>query len=488
MSRIPDISTQEGGVSLMVAWRLPGRRVLVIGGGPVAAGRVQVSLQADADVHVVAPELNAELRVRAERGEITWHERRFEPSDLDYAAMVMACVDDREASYRIVSECRRRRIPVNAADIPEQCDFYFPAVHRDGPVQVAVSTNGQGPALAGRLRDHVAALLPDSVAEATSGFGRFRRRLRAADPAPAGDPRRMAWVRKLGRSWSWRSLARLRPQQMDALIDGYLAGDGPPDEPGHREHGRVQLVGAGPGDPGLLTVAARQAIVEADLVLADRLVTPEILALVGGELRIARKRGRSEQGQDELMQGMLEGALAGKHVVRLKVGDPFLLGRGGEEVAWLAERGVATEVIPGITSAFCAPLAAGIPVTTRGLADRVLVMTGHGKQGSRPRMPTFTQDTTLVLLMAVSRLESLTAELSAQGWPPEWPAALVEKASRPGERVVTGTIGTIAALAREQGVAAPAAFVIGRVVELARATRKARPQTLSIGPRRAIAP
>lgn len=240
--------------------------------------------------------------------------------------------------------------------------------------------------------------------------------------------------------------------------------------------GRVKLVGAGPGDPELLTVAAWRALQEADLVLADRICSPAILDLVRGDLRIARKfRGRCQAAQEELQEWMLEAARAGRTVVRLKAGDPFLFGRGLEEVRFLAEHGIQAEVIPGITSAFAGPAAAGIPVTTRGAADRVLVMTGHGSDGRQVEVPDFREDLTLVLLMAVSRLDSLVEALQDAGWPEDWPAAAVMHATWATQRSVEAPLSELPWAAEAAGIAAPAVIVLGRVVDLARWARHVEP-------------
>lgn len=469
MTRVAQVAPARGGGSLMVAWRLEGRRVLVVGGGTVAAGRVTAALDADAHVRVVAPRLNAELRHRWRQGTLDWRPALWSSADLDDADMVLACLDDEDVSTQIAAEARARGIPVNCADHVELCDFWFASVHREGPLQIALSTNGQGPALGARLRDEVAAALPNGVATALDAFGRLRRAVREAAPEPAASPRRMGWLSTLARSWSWSALAALDDDGIATLRDRFADGGPPPDDPrgGPRREGpRLRLVGAGPGAPDLLTVRARQALAEADLVLADRLVPPAILALVQGELRIARKwPGRADAAQDELHAWALEGLTAGRDVVRLKCGDPFVFGRGGEEVAFFAERGIATEIVPGLSSAFAAPVDAGIPTTMRGVADRVLVLTAHGQHGRRPVTPAFDTGTTYVWLMGVGRLEDLVDGLRSEGFPAHWPVAIVERATHADARTTRGTLADIAATARDAGVRAPAAIVVGRVVE-----------------------
>jgi uroporphyrin-III C-methyltransferase len=213
-----------------------------------------------------------------------------------------------------------------------------------------------------------------------------------------------------------------------------------------------------------MTVAARDAIQRADLVIADRICSPAILDLVEGELRVARKYpGRAAEAQAELNRWVLEGVRAGKRVVRLKCGDPFVFGRGGEELRFLAERGVTADVIPGVSSALAAPMAAGIPVTHRGLANRVTVMTAVARGGAPLRPPAFDPDATVVVLMGVRRLPDLVQEMLAAGYPASLPVAIVERGTWSAQRTTTATLATVVQTAAEAGVAAPATIVVGEV-------------------------
>lgn len=233
--------------------------------------------------------------------------------------------------------------------------------------------------------------------------------------------------------------------------------------------GRITLVGAGPGDPDLLTLAAIRAMATADLVVADRLIPPEMLKLVTGNLKIAGKRpGCADAAQKEIYQWVRDGMAARQHVVRLKIGDPFLFGRGGEEVLEFREKlGVDPEIIPGVSSAFAAPLLAAIPVTHRGVSNQVYVCTGFGKGGDRPYLAPFYANQTAVFLMAVGRLRELTRQLtSVAGYPEETPVAIVEQASTPRQRTVVATLDKIAAVAERVRVTAPAVVVVGEVVRV----------------------
>ncbi|CBN77740.1 uroporphyrinogen-III C-methyltransferase, putative chloroplast precursor [Ectocarpus siliculosus] len=233
------------------------------------------------------------------------------------------------------------------------------------------------------------------------------------------------------------------------------------------EIGTCSLVGSGPGDPDLLTVAGLRELQSADLVIADRLVSKEILGLVEGELRVARKYpGCAEQAQREIYRWMREGLSAGKHVVRLKIGDPFIFGRGGEEVLVMRELGVEPKVVPGISSVFSAPLLGGVPVTHRGVATQVTLGTGYGQDYARPDICDYHPQKTAVFLMAIGRLEELCADLVRRSYPTDTPVAIIENASTPRQRVIKGTVDTISKVARGLKVKAPATIVVGEVVSV----------------------
>jgi uroporphyrin-III C-methyltransferase len=238
---------------------------------------------------------------------------------------------------------------------------------------------------------------------------------------------------------------------------------------GESVKGRVTLVGAGPGDPDLLTIAAIDALSAADLVVADRLVPKAIMDLVSCELRIARKwRGRADAAQDELNQWVLDGARAGKQVVRLKCGDPFVFGRGREELDWLDRHGIESEVVAGVSSAFAAPAAAGIPVTSRGYADRVTMLTARGAGDVDLSLPTYQSDQTYLWLMGMRTIDTLMSRLVHEaGFPKALPAAIVSRAHHPNQRAIRSTLGELAKDADALGIAAPAVIILGDVVTLA---------------------
>jgi len=441
--------------TLMIAWRLEDRHVLVVGGGAVAAGRVKLALDAGARVSVVALALSAPLAGMVSAGRVTWLARQWDGGFLDGADLVLSAVDDPTLSSEVAVASRAAGVPVNTADQPERCDFWFPSIVRDGPVQIAISTGGNAPALAARLRRRIETIFPASAAKAAERFGIFRQSLRLAEREGGV---RMSYATQVGRCTDWDEIASWTGTEIAGLVASRTS-----------PKGRVQLIGAGPGDPELLTQRALEALAEADIVYADRLVPTEILDLVRGDLRVARKfPGRADAAQAELDTGVTEAYRAGKHVVRLKCGDPFVFGRGGEEVATFAAQGIEVEVVPGISSALAAPEAVGIPLTQRGIADRMVLLTGHGSAGREVALPEFDPGTTVVWLMSMGRLQSIAAKLiREQGFPTNWPVAVIQQATHPGQRAVRAPLHAIAGLVDERGLSAPAVVIMGNVVNQA---------------------
>jgi uroporphyrin-III C-methyltransferase len=357
--------------------------------------------------------------------------------------------------------------------------FTFPSVHRfstpAGPsnLQVAVSTNGHGCRLAGRIRRDIAARLPSNVGAAVDNIGMLRARANGSKAIseddlitplnapinPSADEdqlRRMRWVHQMSEYYSYDQLAGMSVSTMENALDSSASGDITTAILPHHDNkkGRILLVGSGPGHPSLLTVAARYALENATLILSDKLVPAEIIALIPKttKLHIARKfPGNADGAQNELMELAIAGALAGETVVRLKQGDPFVYGRGGEEVLYFRERGYEAIVVPGVSSALAGPLMNGIPVTQRGVADSLVMCTGVGRAGSAVQLPGYVKSRTLAILMGVARIEQvlevLTADTSAgrdgTAYPRHLPIAIVERASSPDQRVILSTLENI---------------------------------------------
>ncbi|KAK4136892.1 hypothetical protein BT67DRAFT_374025 [Trichocladium antarcticum] len=426
--------------------------------------------------------------------------------------------------------CRRHRIPVNVVDAPQLCSFSLPSVHVDGPLQIGVTTNGMGCKLAGRIRREVAAGLPGGLGGAVGRLGAARRMVGSGlnqlvvlegDDGEAAKTRRMRWLAQVCEYWPLKRLAGITEGDVEAVLQSYRGnggagvGGGGETGGGRTVVGRVILAGSGPGHPDLLTRATYKAIQTADIILADKLVPAGVLDLIPRRtpVSIARKfPGNAERAQEELLEQALDGVRAGKTVLRLKQGDPFIYGRGGEEVAFFRERGLGDRVavLPGITSSLSAPLFAGIPPTQRDVADQVLVCTGTGKKGKPPQPPQFVGSRTVVFLMALHRIKGLVAELTAYTdeeaqrggdggeetaepaeqtndapkralWPSSTPCAVIERASCPDQRVIRTTLQFVAEAIEQEGSRPPGLLVVGRACEALYTPEKGRPWVVEDG-------
>lgn len=439
------------------------QRVLVIGGGSVAARKVELLLRCGARVHVVAPRLGSELTTLVEYGAIDWDARVFHPDDLDGAWLVYVASDDRELQQRVSRLAEHQRIPVNVVDRIEECRFITPALVDRTPVTVAFSTGGASPVLARRLRERLEAWLPQS----TGRFADFVRdvRTRIAERLPDFQHRR-GFHEWLVDGPVAHLFASDRDQEARERFETALTGGGP------KAEGRVSLVGAGPGDPDLLTLKALRRLQQADVIVHDQLVDRRILDFARRDAELIDMGKRAgDPGHDQAMIHRLlaERAGAGEAVVRLKGGDPFVFGRGGEELDFLRDHGIAFEVVPGITAAVGCAAYAGLPLTHRDHARSLSLVTGHCRDGEgRPDWEELAQSHhTLVLYMAVRRIAEIENRLIRHGRHPDTPFAFVENGCRPEQRVIVGRLGNMSRLADEQALASPALLYIGEVAELA---------------------
>jgi uroporphyrin-III C-methyltransferase len=479
------------GGSLLLAWRTNAKNILIVGGGEVACGRVIKALDADAKIILVCPEqgLHPELVYRIRKNQIyKYINREFDPIDLEEDIdIVLTAINDPIKSKEIHRLSKEKRLPINVADVPPLCDFYFMSEYRDGPLQIAVSTNGQGPKLANIVRDHISKNLPNGISDAITKVGILRQKIRKIDPDHKSSNNRMKWMSKFCEDWSIEDLRKLDDNFIEALLSYYEKHIVPSfetltsnkechamniNEIGQKEtkKGRLILVGAGPGDPSLLTHKATEALSNADLVVSDRLIPSEIFSTVKCEIRLAsaksgeQKSLKSDESQEEIQNWCLDGLEKGKNVVRLKIGDPFLFGRGGEEISFFKKKGYDVQVIPGISSALSAPMAANVPITHRGLSDQVLIITGQGTQGKLPQVPQYHDMRTTVVLMAVGKANELSKELLSNDYPSDLPAVFVENGDRPNERIIHATVATLGETVEKEHIVAPSTLIIGRAV------------------------
>ncbi|GAA5802032.1 hypothetical protein HPULCUR_007492 [Helicostylum pulchrum] len=478
MSFQPRVPIPQGGASLMLAFQAKNKNILVIGENTIAASRVLSSLEADAKVYLVSNPtfMCSELQYRVDQNQVTLLTPEFNPVLLQRYQFELAFICQTSADNEsIIKQLRQHAIPVNVSDHSEFSDFFMTSTYRDQSLQIAVSTNGQASKLSSRIRRHITSGLPANLGDAINRVGVLRKKVRASDPSSASGIRRMKWLAQICEYWSMERLAQLSNRDMEELLESYHHDEGYESLESAvsplktqltsdkvTSLGSIVLVGSGTGDPDLLTMAAYKAIKSADLVLSDKIVPAEVVALVDCELKIARKfPGNADAAQDEFNEMALKAMKQGKNVVRLKQGDPYLFGRGGEEVLFFRKHGIVPRVIPGISSTVAAGLLAGIPLTHRGVASQFLVTTGTGARNSSAPLPTFDQHRTDVFLMAIHRLEALTKDLMAtQQYPADIPCAIVERASCKDQRVIWGSLSNIVQLLESCGGSRPPGLLI----------------------------
>jgi uroporphyrin-III C-methyltransferase / precorrin-2 dehydrogenase / sirohydrochlorin ferrochelatase len=446
---------------------LGGRHCVVVGGGAIAEQKVVGLLEAEARVTVVSPTLTWKLEDLASTGAIEVRRRPYQRGDLEGAFLAIAATDDRDANAAVWDEAEERGILLNAVDDLPHCSFIAPALHREGDIAVAISTGGKSPAFAVRLRERISALIGREEAEFLNLLGELRPHVAARVPDfkqrtrlwyQIVDSDAVEYVRR-------GDLAGAR-RRIDELIEQTISGQAAATEP----RGMVYLVGAGPGDPGLVTVRGLDALRRADVIVYDRLVHPDLVnraAPWAEEIFVGKRaEGRSIE-QDKTNDLLVSLARAGQVVVRLKGGDPFVFGRGAEECEALRNARIPFQVIPGVSSALAAPAAAGIPVTHRRFASAFAVAAGHECEGeSDLDWEALARIPTLVFLMGLRGLSTITARLLAHGAGSDTPAAVIASATLPEERTIVGTLSTIAELASAAGIVAPATLVVGEVVRV----------------------
>jgi uroporphyrin-III C-methyltransferase/precorrin-2 dehydrogenase/sirohydrochlorin ferrochelatase len=444
--------------------RLGGARALVVGGGAVAARKVEWLLKAGAQVTVVAPALGHELAARAGRAELTHLGAGFLPAHLGAAAVVVAASDDSQVNASVSVAARERQIPVNVVDSAELSSFIFPAIIDRSPILVAVSSSGEAPVLARRVRESIEALLPARLGTLARFLGARRSAVRRSLSAAA---RRPFWERLIRGRTASTLLGGDEPTAVrlfeEELREARRNAAGTLD-------GEVYLIGAGPGDPDLLTLRALQLLQQADVILYDRLVPAAILerARRDAERICVGKQAGDAGKQAHIHELLVRLARAGKRVARLKGGDPFVFGRGGEEIEALVAHGIRYQVVPGVTAALGAAAAAAIPLTHRHHSHSLTLVSGHAATDESLDWRSLARSQqTVVFYMAVGQLPHIVARLRAAGAEAERPAAIVEQATLPAQRVLRAPLAGIASLALRERVAAPALLIVGEVTALA---------------------
>ncbi len=455
---------------LPVFLQLHARPVVIVGGGHVAARKVELLLKSGAHVSVVAPQLFDELRKLADAGALRHVEASFDPSHLDAAELVVAATSQRDVNAAVSRAARERRIPVNVVDDPELSTFIFPAIIDRSPIVVAISSGGHAPVLARRLREQLEALLPAKLGALARFMGERRQAVKQALRAAA---RRPFWERIVGGLVGSRVLAGDDAGGQKAfereLYTSHLTAS---NATGGRGLGEVYLIGAGPGDPDLLTLRALQLLQQADIVLYDRLVPDAVLDRARRDARrvFVGKEAGAHSVQEQINELLVEYARQGLRVARLKGGDPFVFGRGGEEVEVLTAHAIPYIVVPGITAALGAAAAAGIPLTHRKLSQSVTFVAGHVLDDeSLDWRHLAGPHRTIVFYMGVAQLTQIVGKLRSAGAPAEHPAAVIERATLPDQRILSGTLATIAGIVAAAKVTPPALLIVGEVAAFASA-------------------
>lgn len=447
-----------------VFFDLTAQRVLVVGGGEVALRKVALLERSGALITLVAPDVLPELQARAAAGKIILAIREFVPNDLDGARLVIVATSRRAVNRWIASLSEARGIPVNVVDDREASRFIVPAIIDRDPVLVAISTGGTSPVLARRLRERLEALIPKKIGELALWLRALRhgarRRLRDTDE-------RRRFFENIVDGPAARRFIDGDTHGAQALAQQLLART----SSAPRSAGEVTLVGAGPGDPELLTLKALRALQDADVILHDRLVPEGLLDMArrdAARICVGKAAGSIGSTQEQINALLIEHARQGKRVVRLKGGDPFIFGRGGEELEALAKAQISFSVIPGVTAAAGCAAYAGIPLTHRDYAHSVTFVTGHAdREGREPDWRALAKPgLTAVFYMGLARVEQIASQLVAHGAATSLPAAVIAQGTLQNQRVVTGTLATIAAAAAASNIQSPALLVVGEVVSL----------------------
>lgn len=438
---------------------LKAKPVLVVGGGDVAARKIELLRRASARVQIAARELCAELQELADNQQVEWLATEFAETQLDSVYLVIAATDDGALNARVFEAANQRRLLANVVDDQPKCSFIFPSIVDRSPLVVAISSSGTAPVLARMLREKLEALLPANLGQMAQVAGEWRDKVKQRFSKMSD--RRRFWERAFNGLFA-SQMAAGNVQGAKQTLEAQLT-----ETP--QQQGEIILVGAGPGDAGLLTLRALQVMQQADVVLYDHLVSDEILDLVrrdADRLCVGKRAGAHSVAQEETNRLLVQLASKGKRVVRLKGGDPFIFGRGGEELQAAQEAGIPFQVVPGVTAASGATAYAGIPLTHRDYAQSVLFITGHCRaDGDAIDWPSLARARqTLAIYMGTVKAAEIAQQLIAHGRAATTPVAVIGRGTRQDQQVLTGTLAELETLAQQAPT--PALLVIGEVVNL----------------------
>lgn len=445
-----------------ISLKLQQQPCLIVGGGHIAYRKAVLLHKAGAVIHIIAPDIDANLLQLVEESQGQYIQALY-PAQIqlnDYR-LVIAATDDYAVNTQVFEDCEALKILVNSVDDPPHCRFMVPAIVDRSPLVISVASNGTSPVLSRQIRTQLETSIPHGMGKLAEFSGKWRAAVKAKISNP--DVRRVFWE-DLYASPLKEQVFHDNLTEADRLIEQALAEWKMP-------KGEVYLVGAGPGDPELLTLKALRLMQQADVVIYDRLVSPAIMELCrrdATKIYVGKARSNHAVPQEGINALLVEYASKGQRVCRLKGGDPFIFGRGGEEIQELFAAGVPFQVVPGITAASGCSAYAGIPLTHRDYAQSVRFLTGHLKEGS-PELPwdeLVYQNQTLVLYMGLVGLEKICEKLIEHGQRPDMPVALISKGTTPEQKVVVGTLADIASKVEENHIQAPTLTIIGDVVSL----------------------
>jgi uroporphyrin-III C-methyltransferase / precorrin-2 dehydrogenase / sirohydrochlorin ferrochelatase len=436
---------------------------LVVGGGKVAARKIDLLLHAGASVTVVAPELDTELLEKLDQKIFTYRAETFITDHLDNIALVIAATNNLLVNQKVSDAAKKLCIPVNVVDNPDLCSFIMPSIIDRSPVLIAVSSSGKSPILARLLRAHLETIIPEAYGRLATYAANFRERVKQHFSHP--EKRRLFWEKELQGPFAEMVFSGKDEAAQDHL-EHSLSG-----ETDEIPLGEVYLVGAGPGNPDLLTFRAMRLMQQADVVVYDRLVSPEILNMVRRDAQriyAGKERRNHSMSQESINELLVRLAKENKRVLRLKGGDPFIFGRGGEEIETLASFGIPFQVVPGITAASGVAAYAGIPLTHRNYAQSCIFVAGHLKNGSVDLdwSTLVKPNQTIVIYMGLLGLPVLCRKLVSHGLSDKTPAAIVQQGTTHNQRVLVGSLETLPNLVQSSNLTPPTLIIIGEVVNL----------------------
>ncbi|UXZ04685.1 siroheme synthase CysG [Moraxella nasicaprae] len=451
--------------TLPLFFNLKNRCVLIIGGGEVAIRKATLMKSAGANITVIAKTIDDELTHLLKDDNHQLIIKSYDKADLNSEfAFCIVATDDNELNRQIYQDCKILNIPVNVVDTPELCDFIFPAIVDRDPITIGISSNGNSPVLARLLRAKIESILPPHIGKLAQVAGQFRQTIK--ERLPNVNARRKFWEKIFGENLNgvgvFANSQNINLDELQKALSNF--------EKTNHNQGEVYIVGAGAGSPDLLTFKALRLMQQADVVLYDALVSDEILELCrrdSDKIFVGKKRSCHAKSQDEINQMLVDLAKSGKRVLRLKGGDPFIFGRGGEEMIACQRAGVPYQIVSGITASLAGASGAGIPLTHRGVATSVRFLTGCYQTGDNfdGLKSTYQADETLVFYMGLHALENIVASLMTD-LPSDTPVAIVSNASLPTQRVLVGNLGNIVQKQKIANLSAPAIIIVGRVVGL----------------------